>query len=247
MPVSSGIANPGSHSDPHRTAGSAIVISRPASPLRTRPPGTSTATSMSDEAMDFDVVRPRLLGAAARILGGAADAEDVVQDVWIRWQRTDRTGIRDRTAFLVTTTTRVALNVAMSARSRRELPIGDGILDCFCTTGDPAAAAAISEALELAVAQLLERLSATECAVFILREAFDYSFRGIAAVLGLTEPNARQVARRARTRLSGQRRCGVDPHEYGRLLEAFREAAGLGEMTRLEKVLAERVGRQLAA
>ncbi len=202
---------------------------------------------ISSAATDFESIRPRLFGIAHRILGGTTDAEDVVQDVWIRWQRTDRSAVRDRTAFLVTATRRVALTMATSARARHELPIGDEIVVAGGTLGDPAADAELSAALELAITQLLERLSPTECAVFVLREAFDYPFRTIAEAFGLSEPNARQIARRARTQLSGRRRMPIDPDQCGRLLAAFRGASNFGQITRLEQLLAETVGGRQAA
>ncbi len=241
------IADPRSHSEAHTEADPVTQTSSPGSRPCPRHSEVSTASSMLSATTDFELVRARLFGIAYRILGSVADAEDVVQDVWIRWQRTDRSGVRDRTAFLVTTTTRVALNVATSARIRHEFPIGDGIVETGRTLGDPAADAELSEALEQAIVRLLERLSPIECAVFMLREAFDYPFRDIALALGIGEPNARQLARRARIRLSGQRCVPVDPGQCGRLLGAFRGASNSGGMTQLEQLLSETGGRREAA
>ena len=241
------IDDPRSHSEAHTKADSVTQTPSPGSRLCPRHSEASTVSSIFSAATDFEAVRPRLFGIAYRILRRPAEAEDVVQDVWIRWQRTDRSGVRDRTAFLVTTTTRVALNVATSARIRHELPIGDGVHEAGRTLVDPAANTELSEALELALARLLERLSPIECAVFVLREAFEYPFRDIARALGLGEPNARQVARRARSRLSGQRRLPVDPGQCRRLLGAFRAASNSGGMTQLEQLLGETVGRPEAA
>ncbi len=210
-----------------------------------QPPTISTATV--DPATDFVAARPRLFGIAFRILGSAMDAEDVVQDVWFRWQRTDRSLVRDRTAFLVTITTRAALTAATSARARREFPIGDGMTSAARTVGDPAAAVERAAALDLGVAFLLERLSSLEFAVFVLREGFDYPFRDIAQTLGLCESNTRQIARRARVRLSGRRRLPVNVAQLRCLLGAIRGAAATGEMGRLKQVLTQTVGHRQAA
>jgi RNA polymerase sigma factor (sigma-70 family) len=203
----------------------------------------------ADATADFESLRPRLWWIASRILGRAADADDVLQDVWIRWQRTGRTGIRDRTGFLVTVTTRVALNVVTAARNRREIPVGDRMPETDLAGGDPAAAVERTEALELAVRHLLERLSPVERAVFVLREAFDYPYRTIADSLGLSEPTARQVARRARVRLAGERRMSVDPAEGERLLAAIRIAGSgtSGGAALLERVLVATVREPVAA
>ncbi|OLT18164.1 hypothetical protein BJF78_11990 [Pseudonocardia sp. CNS-139] len=201
----------------------------------------------SDATADFTGIRPRLVGIAFRVLGGAADAEDVVQDVWLRWQGTDRARVRDHTAFLVTTTTRAALNVATSAYVRREVAVGDRMPEPRRPLDDPAADAERAEAVAAAVLRLLERLSPPERAVYVLREAFDYPFRVVAGTLGVSEPNARQLARRARVRLAGPRRTPVDPHEHSRLLRVFLDAARSGEVARLERVLVETVRRQQAA
>jgi RNA polymerase sigma factor (sigma-70 family) len=188
---------------------------------------------------DFDSVRPRLFGIACRVLGNASDADDVVQEVWIRWQGTDRARVRDRMGFLVTITTRVALNVATSARARREISVGDRMPESGRASDDPATAAERTEALELAVLVLLERLWPRERAVFVLREAFDYPFRTIAHALGVSEPNARQLGRRARIRLAGPPRAPADPLDHTDLLAAILDAAQLGEVVRLEQVLTD--------
>lgn len=196
---------------------------------------------------DFDSVRPRLFGIACRVLGSASDADDVVQEVWIRWQGTDRARVRDRMGFLVTTTTRLALNVATSARARREVSVGDRMPESGRASDDPATAAERTEALELAALVLLERLWPRERAVFVLREAFDYPFRTIADALGVSEPNARQLARRARIRLGRPPRAPVDPLDHTDLLAAILDAAQLGEVARLEQVLIEPVRSQQVA
>src|SRR5689334_12460690 len=156
---------------------------------------------MSEVDVRFDQVRPRLFGIAYRMLGSVADAEDVVQDTWLRFNRTDPETIRNTSAFLATTTTRLAINVATSARARRELYVGPWLPEPVSTAKDPLLGAEESEALDLAVLLLLERLPARERAAYILREAFDYPFRQIAEILDTSEPNARQLAKRAREHL----------------------------------------------
>lgn len=161
----------------------------------------ATAT---EEAADFQCIRPRLFGIAYRVLGRTADAEDVVQDVWLRWQGTDRARVNDRVAFLVTITTRVALNVAVSAAVRREVAVGRCLPERTPASDDPAQAAERSEDLADAVRLLLQRLSPTERAVFVLREAFGYRFREIAETLAISNVNARQLGRRARAHLTNR-------------------------------------------
>jgi RNA polymerase sigma factor (sigma-70 family) len=203
------------------------------------PPSDATATL--EEAADFQDVRPRLFGIAYRMLGRAADAEDVVQDVWVRWQGADREEVRDRTAFLVKVTTRVTLNIAGSARVRREVPVEDRLLEQAATPDDPTTVAERSEDVAHAVRLLLERLSPRERAVFVLREAFDYPFREIAQTLAITDANARQLARRARTRLAGRRPEPARPAGPDRLFKAFLDAARVGALADLERVLVDDV------
>jgi RNA polymerase sigma-70 factor, ECF subfamily len=199
--------------------------------------GVTGSLDVADAVADFETVRPRQFGIAYRVLGGVADAEDVLQDVWIRWQGADRSRVRDHVAFLVTITTRVALNAVTSARSRREIYVGRWVPETGLGSDDPALGAERTEALDLAVLLLLERLSPIERAVFVLREAFDCPFREIAEALEISEANARQPARRARMHLEEQRHAPVDPTVRDRLLQAFLEAARSGDMKRLKCVL----------
>ncbi|WP_433297257.1 sigma-70 family RNA polymerase sigma factor [Pseudonocardia sp. CA-142604] len=194
--------------------------------------------AVAEGVADFESVRPRLFGIAYRMLGGVADAEDIVQEVWLRWQTADRAGVRDRVGFLVTITTRLALNAATSARARREVSVGRWLPERASDAAeDPPSRAERIEALELAVRLLLERLSPIERAVYILREAFGYPFCEIATTLVIGESNARQLARRARMHLAEQRRMPVDPEDRGRLLATFIIAAQAGDMTRLKCLL----------
>ena len=200
---------------------------------------TAESTADLDAAVaDFTAVRPRLFGIAYRMLGSAAEAEDVVQDAWLRWQGTDRNTVRDAAAFLSTITTRLAINVARSARVTRESYIGPWIPEPVDTSADPQLGAERGEALELAVLMMLERLPASERAAYVLREAFDYPYRQIAEVLETTEANARQLASRARAHLAEERKAVVNAEEHRRLLLAFIEAANSGDIEGLERLLA---------
>lgn len=196
------------------------------------------ATVSETDAATFEAVRPRLFGVAYRIVGGAAEAEDVVQDTWIRWHRTDRRGVRDAGAFLTTATARLAINVVDSARARHEAPSSAWLPDPVDLTADPTAGIEQDEALELVVCALVEKLSATERAVFVLREGFDYPYRQIADLLELSEANARQLLVRARARLSSERRVPVSRGEHRRLLDALTTASRTGDLAPLEQLLA---------
>ena len=198
----------------------------------------SIMSSLDDGLSAFLSVRPRLFGIAYRMLGSAAEAEDIVQDVWVRWQTTDRSVVRDAAAFLVTTATRLAINVVQSARSRRETSIGPCLAEPVDTTADPRLRAEQGQALAVGVELLLERLTPTERAAYILREAFDYPYRDIASVLRLGEANARQVVTRARHHVASGPRMAAHSPEQRALLEAFIAAAQQGDVDNLERLLA---------
>jgi RNA polymerase sigma-70 factor (ECF subfamily) len=193
----------------------------------------------------FQAVRPRLFGIAYRVLGSAAEADDVVQDAWMRWHGTDRSKVRHADAFLATTTTRLAINATQSARARRDTSIDAWIHGLVDTAADPAHGAERTDALERAVSTLLETLSPTERAAYVLREAFDYPYRQIARVLATSEANARQLANRARLRLVNGRRREVGAAERQRFLEAFVAAAQTGNLAPLERLLVADAGTGL--
>jgi len=195
-------------------------------------------TSTNDEGLvAFVSVRPRLFGIAYRMLGNTAEAEDVVQDVWIRWQAADRGVVRNAAAFLATTATRLAINVMQSARSRRESYIGPQQPEPVDTSTDPAAQVERRERLEAGILLLLEKLSPAERAAYILREAFDYPYREIGNLLRLEEANARQVVTRARQHVANGRRMSATATEQRRLFDAFTAAAQTGALTGLEGIL----------
>jgi RNA polymerase sigma-70 factor (ECF subfamily) len=197
-----------------------------------------SAPAIDDGVSAFERARPRMIGIAYRMLGSRAEAEDVVQDVWTRWQWTDRGAIRDPQAFLATAATRLAINVLQSAHTRRETYIGPWLPEPIDTSIDPGLGAERGEALELAVHVLLERLSPAERAAYVLREAFDYPYKEIAAVLHLEEANTRQLVCRARGHVTTARRARVSCDEQQHFLQAFIDAARAGDVAALERRLA---------
>ncbi|HTL40238.1 MAG TPA: RNA polymerase sigma-70 factor [Pseudolysinimonas sp.] len=189
----------------------------------------------------FMAVRPRLFGIAYRMLGSATEAEDVLQDVWIRWQEVDTATVESPGAYLATATTRASINAATTARARRETYIGPWLPEPVDTSNDPALGAERGEALEFAVLLLLEKLSPVERAAYVLREAFDYPYPVIAEIVQLNQPAVRQLVSRARKHLAAERRAPVSSAEQRRLLEAFLAAAQAGDMQALEQLFADDV------
>lgn len=196
-----------------------------------------SAKAMTDAVSSFIALRPQLFYVAFRILESTTEAEDVVQDAWLRWQNTDRARVLDPPAFLARTTARLALNVAQSARSRHEISVGPWLSETIDTHTDPVSRAERAEALERALRLLLEKLTPTERAVYVLRIAFDYPYSQIAGSLRLSEANTRQIVSRARKRIFAERGNPVSTVEHQRLLEAFVTAAQSGDLTDLENLL----------
>jgi len=217
------------------------ISSPPASNADAARTAERKTSSYDDGLSAFMSVRPRLFGIGYRMLGSAAEAEDIVQDVWVRWQTADRSLVRDAGAFLVTTVTRLAINVMQSARSRRETSVGSWLPEPIDTSTDPGVGAERGQALESGVLVLLERLSPAERAAYILREAFDYAYRDIAAILRLQEANARQLVTRARQHVANGRRTPATATQQRRLLDCFIAAAQRGDVAGLEGLLASDV------
>lgn len=186
---------------------------------------------------EFECLRPRLLGIARRVLGGQAEAEDIVQDAWMRWQTCDRTVVVNPTAFLVTTTTRLAINATQTARARRECHLRRPVEPIDGRDG-PAMDAERRADLELGLRLLLERLAPTERAAFILRHAFGYPYDRIAGLLRTTDTNARQLVSRAGRRVATDGRGSASDAELATLLPAFVSAARHGDVTGLEDLFA---------
>ena len=217
----------------------ALSISfRPGSSANVSRRSENNSSTVDDGLPAFLSVRPRLFGIAYRMLGSAVEAEDVVQDVWLRWQHTDRRVVRDAAAFLATTATRLAINVMQSAHVRRETSVAPWQSEPVDNTGDPRLAAERRQALACAVRMLLEKLTPTERAAYILREAFDYAYRDIGNVLRLAEANARQVVTRARKHVASGRTTATNSTEQQRLFDAFVAAAQDGDIVGLEHLFA---------
>src|SRR6478672_6214180 len=198
--------------------------------------------SEADRALSiFDDCRPRMFGIAYRMLGSVVEAEDIVQEAWLRWQQTDVSAVRNPGGFLTTMTTRLAINTADSARVRRETYVGPWLPEPVDTSADPTLGAESAEAVQAAVLVLLERLPARERAAYVLREAFDYDYATIATILEASEANVRQYVSRAKKHLASDRRAPVDTAQVRALLEAFLVAARSGDVVALERVLAENV------
>lgn len=200
--------------------------------------GADGDDSLGSAVAVFDSSRPRLFGIAYRMLGSVAEAEDIVQETWLRWQQTDRSVVRNPPGFLTTVTTRLAINSADSARVRREQYIGPWLPEPVDTSADPTLGAERAEALDAAVLVLLEALPARERAAYVLREAFDYPYPRIAEIVQTTEANTRQQVSRAKKHVADNRREPVSTAEHRRLLTAFVAAARTGDLESLERLLA---------
>jgi RNA polymerase sigma-70 factor (TIGR02957 family) len=197
--------------------------------------------NLDDALATFQAVRSRLFGIAYRMLGSASEAEDIVQEAWVRWQGTDRSVVQDPPAFLATATTRLAINVLQSARARRETYVGPWLPEPVDTSNDPMLGAERAEALGFAVLVMLERLTPTERAAYVLREAFAYPYAQICEIVQVSEAAVRQLVSRARKHLAGERRREVSRQEQHRLLTAFLSAAKTGDLDELERLFAEDV------
>ena len=199
------------------------------------------AGDLDDAASVFMGLRPRLLGIAYRMLGSSSEAEDLVQEVWMRWQATDRSLVNSPGAFLATTTTRLAINELQSARVRRQTYIGTWLQEPVDTSADPFLGAERGEALEFAVLMLMEKLTPQERAAYVLREAFNYSYAQIGGILQSTEPAVRQLVSRARKHVAGGPKAPVPERAQRQLLATFLEAARTGDLDALEKLFADDV------
>jgi RNA polymerase sigma-70 factor, ECF subfamily len=177
----------------------------------------------------FAAERPRLLGLAYRMLGTIADADDVVQDAWLRWQGADLTGIRRPEAWLTTVTTRLCLDRIRAGRRRREEYVGPWLPEPLVIEEGPEEAAELADSLTLGFLTVLDRLGPVERAVFLLADVFAVPFAEIAETVGKSEAACRQIASRARARLrddsgGGGRSAGADRRLVDELLVAI--AAG---------------------
>ena len=198
---------------------------------------------MNDLAERFEALRPRLLRLAYGQLGSLAEAEDVVQEAWLRLQRADAAAIENLQAWLVTVVGRLALDALGSARMRRERYIGPWLPDPLVGAGagggaDPADRVTLDETISHALLFVLERLSPAERTAFILHDVFGYSFEEVGDVVGRTPAAARQLASRARRHVVEQRpRQSGTAEEQRRAVEAFAVAADGGDLDALLAVL----------
>jgi RNA polymerase sigma-70 factor (ECF subfamily) len=192
----------------------------------------------------FEEHRPVLTGVAYRMLGRTADAEDVVQEAWLRWSAQERDDVREPRGYLVRTTTRLAIDRLRHVQSRRESYVGPWLPEPIATdfgpsVPDTAERAVLADSVSLAVLVVLESLSPLERAVFVLREAFGFPYAEIAATLDKSEAAVRQLAGRARKHVDERRhRYDVDPAECRDLTERFLSAAAGGDLAGLLSLLA---------
>lgn len=193
---------------------------------------------LNDAVSLFSRARPSLLHIAHRIVGSPTDAEDVVQEVWVRLQGTDRAAVHNPSALLRTITARLAMNVVRSARRRRELSASPWLPDSAGNEVTPETVAERQDAVEHAITLLLRTLTPRQRAAYVLREGFGYSYDRIAALLHLSVVNSRQHVARAQQRLSNRRHWQeVDSVVHRRLVQAFLGAARTGDLAPLERVL----------
>ena len=190
-------------------------------------------------AEEFRELQPLLFSIAYRILGSVTEAEDAVQETWLRYQATP-TEIRSAKAFLSAAVTRIAIDVLRSARVRREQYVGPWFPEPLLTDpyADPARAAELADSLSTAALLLLERLSPLERAVFVLREVFDFDFPSVAAAVGRSEAACRQLLVRARRHMAdGRRRFEADRRDREALAGRFFDALRLGDVAGLQTLL----------
>jgi RNA polymerase sigma-70 factor (ECF subfamily) len=215
----------------------------------------SSANEPTNPAASFEPYRRRLLGFAYRMLGSMADAEDAVQEAYVRWHGTDRGKVSDPKAFLMTTTTRLCLDMLTSARARHEEYVGPWLPEPIVDTAAlaPDSRTELAEDLSLALLLTLDRLSPLERAAFLLHDVFDFSFDEVAAALDRSAAACRQLAARARTHVRAARPRGadragtgtgssgtIDP-KHAQLMSAFGAATQSGDLDALTKLLASDV------
>jgi len=188
----------------------------------------------------FEANRELLFAVAYRMLGTVADAEDAVQDAWLRWSAAPRRRVTHPRAYLVRTITHIALNRLQSARARREAYVGPWLPEPLLTvTPDAADRAELAESVSLAMLVVLESLTPEERAVFVLHEVFGFPHAEIAAAIGRTDTSVRQLMHRAREHVQARRpRFDVDAGQQREVTERFLAAAAGGDIDQLMTVLA---------
>jgi RNA polymerase sigma-70 factor, ECF subfamily len=197
------------------------------------------ATDSGDDAVSaYIAARPRMFTIAYETLRNVDDAEDVVQEAWLRWQRTDREVVSNPTAFLATTASRLALNSAVSARRRHETNADPVSLEKADTEAGPESHVEGRDALAQALLLLLQKLTPLERAAYVLREAFGYPHQQIAELLVISTASARQLLVRGHRSITTRSGRLVAPAAHRRFLHAFLDAAQSGELAGLERLLA---------
>jgi RNA polymerase sigma-70 factor (ECF subfamily) len=198
----------------------------------------------ADLSAEFDRQRPRLMGLAYRMLGSRADAEDVVQDAWLRWSEARPEDLRNGEAWLVTVATRLSIDRLRAAKAEREQYTGfwlpEPLLTDSASGGDPEHMLELAGDVSLAFLAVLEKLTPDERAAFLLREVFDSDYPDVALTLGRSEAACRQLVSRARAQLRAEKaRFAVDREQHLKLLERFAAAARSGDMQSIKALLAE--------
>ncbi|WP_029011293.1 RNA polymerase sigma factor SigJ [Azospirillum halopraeferens] len=188
----------------------------------------------------FMAERPRLRALAYRMLGSLSDADDVVQEVWLRWAAADRSGVAAPAGFLTTVTARLALDRLRAARASRETYVGTWLPEPAVVPADGRGegAGAGEDSVPLALLTLMERLTPEQRTVYVLRTALEMDYAAVAGVLGRSPDACRQIMRRARDALAGPPRFAPDRGIVGRIAEAFRDACDAGDHARLVALLA---------
>jgi RNA polymerase sigma-70 factor (ECF subfamily) len=202
--------------------------------------GTSRSAAGSDPATEAFVAHRNLLFTVAyEMLGSAADAEDVLQETWLRWAGVDLDTVRDQRAYLVRITTRQALTRLRTLGRRRESYVGPWLPEPLLTTPDVAEDVELAESVSMAMLLVLETLTPTERAVFVLREVFDVDYEEIAEAVDKSQAAVRQIAHRARAHVAERRPRGdVSAAETRHALEAFQRAVETGDLQHLLDILA---------
>jgi RNA polymerase sigma-70 factor (ECF subfamily) len=197
---------------------------------------------METRAAVFTSARPLLFSIAYRMLGSVADAEDLVQDAYLRWQDAADVDVRAPRAYLATMVTRLAINQLRSARVQRETYVGPWLPEPLVTdhAPDPSEPVELAESLSMAFLVMLERLSPIERAVLLLHDVFDFDYAEIARIVDKSEANCRQLLSRAKKHIGApETRFDADPVQAERLMQRFTQAAGAGDMDGMLAVLAE--------
>ena len=201
-----------------------------------------TVDAMSADQQTFTDHRGLLFSIAYRILGSAADAEDVVQDAWFRWSADDRSQVSDPKAYLARIVSNLSMERLRSTRRQRETYVGPWLPEPILTTADTADDVAAAESVSMAMLVVLETLSPLERAVFVLKEVFDFSYSEIAEAVERSESAVRQAAHRARGHVQARRpRFEADPVRKREATERFFAAATGGDINELMQLLAPNV------